>query len=50
MRVVVLHGDGSHPFPLERVAGREVVGVGVVRDHLRRDRDEPLEVRNTLAE
>ena len=50
VRVVVLHADELDVLALERVGGREVVRVQVVRDDLGRDREQPLEVRDALAE
>ncbi len=54
VRVVVLDADelqlGIVVRPLQRVPGREVVRVEVVRDHSRLDREEPLEVLDALAE
>ena len=47
---MVLHADELDALALERVGGREVVGVQVVRDDLGRDVEEPLEVRDALAE
>ena len=47
---MVLHADELHALPLERVGRREVVGMQVVRDHLGRDGEQPLEVRDALAE
>ena len=46
--VVVLDRDVLDALARERVRGREVVGVQVVRDDLRRDREQPLEVRDAL--
>ena len=37
---MVLDAEVLEPRALERVAGREVVGVQVVRDHLGRDGEE----------
>ena len=48
--MVVLHGHELHALAVERVGRREVVGVQVVRDDLRDDVEEPLEVRDALAE
>ena len=50
MRVVVLDGDRGNAVALERQRGRRVVRVQVVRDELRRDREQPLEVRDALDE
>ena len=49
VRVVVLDADELDAVALERVRGREVVGVQVVRDDLGRDREQPLEVRDPVA-
>ena len=48
--MVVLDRDGLHALAGERVAGREVVGVLVVRDHLGHDREQPLEVLDPRLE
>ena len=50
MRVVVLDGDALHPVARQRVGGRQVVRVQVVRDDLRRHREQPLEVRDAVLE
>ena len=54
VRVVVLDADelelGIGLGALLRVAGREVVGMEVVRDHPRLDGEEALEVLDALAE
>ena len=48
MRVVVLDADELDPVELECVLGREVLGMQVVGDELRLDREQPLEVRDPL--
>ena len=40
MGVMVLDADQLHALALERVLGRQVLGVQVVRDDLRRDREQ----------
>ncbi len=41
---------GSTSLALERVLGRQVLGVQVVRDHLGRDGEQPLEVLDAVGE
>ncbi len=48
--VVVLDGDALDALPLERIAGRQVVGMEVVGDEGRLDGEQPLEVLDALAE
>ena len=48
--VVVLHAHVRDVLAGERVGRRQVVGVQVVGDDLRRDREEPLEVRDAHGE
>ena len=42
--MVVLHPDEAHVLELERVLGRQVLGMEVVRHHLRLDGEQALEV------
>ena len=49
VRVVVLDAHRLDVLALERVLGGEVLRVQVVRDDLRLDREEPLEVLDPLA-
>ena len=48
--VVVLDADVLDALARQRVGRRQVVGVQVVGDDLRRDREQPLEVRDALGE
>ena len=48
MGVVVLDPDELHLVELQRVLGRQVVGMQIVRDHLRRHGEHPLEVTDPL--
>jgi hypothetical protein len=50
MRVVVLHADELDPVELECVLGREILGMQVVGDEFRLDREQPLEVGDALLE
>jgi hypothetical protein len=50
VRVVVLHRHVLDPLAGERVRGRQIVRVQVVDDHLRGDREQPLEVRDARLE
>ena len=48
--MVVLDGDVLDALARERVRGGEVVGMQIVRDHARLDREQPLEVGDPLLE
>jgi hypothetical protein len=48
--VVVLHALQFDPFQLQRVLGRQVLGVQVVGDHLGLDREQASEVPDPLGE
>ena len=47
---MMLDADQLDALALERVLGRQVVGVQVVCDDLRRDRKQPLEVLDAVGE
>src|SRR5580693_2495273 len=50
MGMMVLHGDALHSVTLTGESSREVIGVRIVRDHLRDDGEQPLKMLNSLPE
>ena len=50
VRVMVLYADQLHSLPIECVSRRQVVGVEIMRDDLRLDGEQPLEVPDPLVE